>query len=510
MSQPSSQDSIKFSPTVFFKAFEHSTNHLVITDIDGQIIFANKAAETMTGYSFEEMKHNTPRLWGRMMPREFYDNLWDTIKNKQKPFDGEIKNRRKNGEEYEAIVHISPIFDDNNNLIGYIGSEEDITQLKKTEKELEVQLTNYKSEISKVQSILESIGDAVIVTDGSGNIMRVNSVAEQLLGIQENNVYKNKYTSIIQAKTLTDKPIPDAERLISKVIETQNKQVQEMKYILPDKSDLTVSTVGSPIMLHGKLMGVVQIIRDVTREKQIDRMKTEFISLASHQLRTPLSAIRWFAEMLLNGDVGELNAGQKEFTQNIYDSTERMIKLVNALLNISRIESGKIIIDPHPTDIIALAKAAIQELDQKLHEKKQNLIISFHKDLPKISLDEKLIYEVFMNLLTNAIKYSPEKGEITLFVSRKKDIILVQISDTGYGISEKDKERIFQKFFRGENILKFETDGTGLGLYLVKAIIESSGGKIWFESKENKGTTFWFELPIHGVAPNKGTFTLSK
>lgn len=152
----------------------------------------------------------------------------------------------------------------------------------------------------------------------------------------------------------------------------------------------------------------------------------------------------------------------------------------------------------------------LTELEQKIKDKRQQVAVSVHQDLPQVNVDPKLVRHVYMNLLTNAIKYTPEQGEISILISKKDNDILSQISDNGKGIPQVEQKKVFSKFFRASNIVALETEGTGLGLYLVKAIVESSGGKIWFKSQVNQGTSFWFTLPIAGIKPKKGEVKLSE
>lgn len=381
-------------------------------------------------------------------------------------------------------------------------------RLAEEKKQLEQETHELEIAKAKDEALLTNMGEGMVALDREGNVVKLNQLTKDLFSISDTAIGQKLHTIVTYYGQL-GKPVPPEQRPETVVL-TGGGKVSEVFEVHPTPtSKRLIQIVATPINQSAELVGAILIIRDVTREKEIDRMKTEFISLASHQLRTPLSAIRWFAEMLINGDAGELQVEQHEFAQNIYKSTERMIDLVNALLNISRIESGRIIVDPQPTDLRELIDGVVRDLQVKIEERRHQLTVSVHSALSKINLDPRLIRQVYMNLLSNAIKYTPKGGEIFVMVSRKDDMIISQIADNGYGIPKIAQNRVFEKFFRAENVAKVETDGTGLGLYLIKAIIESSQGKIWFASEEGKGTTFWFSLPASGMKAKAGEVTIN-
>lgn len=397
-------------------------------------------------------------------------------------------------------------------LKGLYGNLE--AKVRERTKELQATQTQLLENVKQDEALLASIGDGVIATDRSGHVLWINKPAEDMLQMAREEVLGKTYEAIWQLESDKGEPIKEEEQPIYQAYNS-GKPVRNSDYSYVRKDadgkvlvKFAVAVTVAPVTLNNQIIGIINVFRDITHERQVDRMKTEFISLASHQLRTPLSAIRWFSEMLVSGDAGKLVPEQEDFAKNIFDSANRMIELVNSLLNISRIESGRIIIDPKPTVLSELVEGIVNDLKAKTEEKQQTLIVSVHKDLPKVNLDPHLIGQVYMNFLTNAIKYTPKGGEISVFISRKGEELVSQITDTGYGIPKEQHARVFQKFFRAENIVKVETDGTGLGLYLVKAIIESSGGKVWFESAEGKGTTFWFTLPMSGMKAKEGEVTL--
>ena len=368
-----------------------------------------------------------------------------------------------------------------------------------------------KQKLAIDEAIISSVGDGLIITDKQAKILLMNPAASKMLRQDAKAVVGKDFIDTVPAADKNGMIISRDKRPILTVLSKGQSFTNHAAnfYVRSDKSKFPAAITTSPIILSGEIIGSIITFRDITHEKEVDRMKTEFISLASHQLRTPLSAIRWFLEMLINGDAGPVNEEQAKFLKNINDSTIRMIALVNDLLNISRIESGRIMIEPKSTHLGNLLEELLKEIKLKFQSKNQKIIVSYHPDLPKIHVDPNLIRAVYLNLLNNAIKYSPEGGEITIIISKKGDQIISQVSDNGFGIPKKEQHRVFEKFFRGSNIVKRVLDGTGLGLYLVKSIIESSNGKIWFQSEEGKGTTFWFSLPTKGILPKKGEVSIN-
>ena len=381
------------------------------------------------------------------------------------------------------------------------------TELARSYQVLQRQVHELAAGKAKDDAMLTSIGDGVIVTDQTGKILLINSVGAELLGVSSTEILNKSYMSFT-VYSEKNEPIPEAERPLTITLH-QSKKVTKGARIMDARGvKRELSLTSSPVLEAGKLIGGIEIIRDVTREHEVDRVKTDFISIASHQLRTPLSAIRWFSEMLSAGDAGKLKPEQQEFVDNITQSTRRMIELVGSLLSISRLESGRVAVNPHPTDIKELIEKVVSELKTEITDRHQQIVVEVDPGLPKMNIDPRLVGQVYMNLLTNAIKYTPNSGRVTVRVMATGDDMVSEIKDNGYGIPKEEQSKIFDRFFRATNVIKVETDGTGLGLYLIKTIVESAGGRVWFESAEGQGTTFWFTLPLKGMQAKGGDIEL--
>jgi signal transduction histidine kinase len=238
------------------------------------------------------------------------------------------------------------------------------------------------------------------------------------------------------------------------------------------------------------------IIRFVNQVIRLNKMKSEFVSVASHQLRTPLSAIKWETELLLSKFKKGLNKKQLKNIENIDMLSIRMIRLVNDLLDVARIDQKRLILKKEPVDLFKIVDEIVSETVPFASSRNIEIVLSCPKVNSKIIGDAARLKMVVENLLNNAIKYTTNRGKIEIKLVKKDNVLVFSVKDNGVGIPEEQQDRVFEKFFRSDNIVKYQTEGTGLGLYISKSIISQLGGTIWFQSVENLGSIFSFSLPI--------------
>lgn len=379
-----------------------------------------------------------------------------------------------------------------------------IDAIKKAQSERD-RVESLAHDLEKFKLAVEGASDHISITDIDGMVLYVNKAVEKITGYGREEVVGKK------AGSLWKLPMPqEYYQNMWDTIKTQKKSfIGELRNRKKDGTVYISSINIFPVLdKGGAVLFFVGIERDITREKQIDTEKTEFVSLASHQLRTPLTAINWYSEMLLDGDAGTMTERQKQYIEEIHTSGQRLIDLVTALLNISRVERGTLTVSPEPIDIIESCEAIIKELTPQINKKHITIMRQFETGMPIMKVDRSFIGIVFQNLITNAIEYTREGGFIVVAITRDGKNLLCSVADNGIGIPVDAQSRIFEKMYRADNAMDMKSDGNGLGLYLVRSIIERNNGNIWFISEQNKGTTFLFTLPLSGMLSKEGTKTL--
>jgi PAS domain S-box-containing protein len=351
-------------------------------------------------------------------------------------------------------------------------------------------------ELQKFKLAVEFASDHIIITDPQGTVIYANAAATKITGFSKKEIIGKKAGSKQLWGGLMDEKF--YQSLWSTIKDKKQTFAGEVTNHRKNGETYIAQTSIAPVLDdNGQVRYFVGIERDITKEKQIEKMKTEFVSYASHQLRTPLGSIRWNMEMLLGGDYGPLPAPAHEAIEQNYANTLRLIKLVNDLLNISRIEEGRVTDHPEPTNLVTVIKAVITDLTPEAQEK--GITISFTDSterLPQVIIDKERFHEVVENLVSNAVKYNQRGGTVGVGLASSDGTAVITVKDTGIGIPQVDQARIYDKFFRAENAAKTDTEGTGLGLFVTKAYVETWGGTITFNSKEGQGTTFTVTLPL--------------
>jgi signal transduction histidine kinase len=338
-----------------------------------------------------------------------------------------------------------------------------------------------------ILTTIQNLDEGILIFDENKNLYFLNKKAEDLLKVKGSEILgKNvaEFKNFPFFKPIFELLGLGLSNVIGQKIETNGK-VLEMTSI--------------DLIIGGEKRGDLIIFRDVTRESLIEKTKSEFVSLIAHQLRTPISSMRWMLKELIEEKKGKLNERQKEYLKDLYLNSERMVQFLNDLLSAIRIEEGRFLRKKELFSLEAIVELVIKLFQSRIEERKINLKYERPtQKLPLVKVDVEGIKTVIENLLDNAIRYTPEGGEVEISLTAPVTETEVQFSirDSGIGIPDEEKERIFTRFFRASNAIKKETEGSGLGLYISKNIIEAHGGKIWFESKEGKGTTFYFTLPI--------------
>ncbi len=342
----------------------------------------------------------------------------------------------------------------------------------------------------RFDAILSSTRDGIVVADESGMVTSINRAACEMLSVTCDEAL-SAGTSI--AALLASAGELPAGMTGAGMAESEH----EIEIREPERRILYVRhdpMLGS----RGEFLGTVATLRDVTEERDIMQMKNEFVSTVSHELRTPLTSIKGYIDLILDGDAGEVDDMQREFLGIVKENTDRLVQLINDMLDISRIESGRIHLHIQPLDIAESIRGATDTFRAVLPQKNHKFVLDVPEDVPLVAGDRDRVGQVLINMLSNAIKYSPQGGTVTVSARGEDHEVLVRISDQGIGIGEENLPKMFQQFYRVDSALTREIGGTGLGLSICKSIIELLGGRIWVESTLGEGSSFCFTLPLAG------------
>jgi PAS domain S-box-containing protein len=355
-------------------------------------------------------------------------------------------------------------------------------------------LRSQQTEAAKSQAILESVADGVMVSDAAGEIILFNAAAERILELRREEVLgrsASELTGVYGAgaarwnemlNTWSSNPTGYTGEYLAEQIEIGQK---------------VVSVHVSPAVHGDDFVGLVSVFRDITREVIADRVKSEFVATVSHELRTPMTSIKGYADLLLMGAAGEINADQRRFLEVVKGNADRLSFLVNDLLDISRIEQGGVDLDYRPIDLGSVVKDVVASVDGRRGNEGRSLQVTLDipPDLPTIEGDYDRITQVVLNVVGNAYQYTPDDGSVTIRATPEDTGVRLDVIDTGIGIEEEDKPRIFERFFRGEDPMVMKTSGTGLGMSITHHLVKMHNGEITFESELGKGTTFTIRLP---------------
>ncbi|HEY3368063.1 MAG TPA: response regulator [Symbiobacteriaceae bacterium] len=493
--------------TILREVYGNSLDGIVISDKDTMITDLNPAYEELTGYSRPELiGQRTNVIKSGLTPKEVFQDMWTQLLGRGK-WVGEIINRRKDGSLWHSYLSITRILDENGEVAAYVGIARDITRRKEMEQQLRQNLVEIEAAretadatANRLRAILESAGEAILMVDNRGVCVVANHQAGGVLGIPAERLSGR---SVHELRTSAGRVFRGGGGMewLAVADGSPSAEIHTAVYETREEAPRVFHEFSAPVQDQlGRVMGRIYVYRDITKETEVDRMKSEFIATVSHELRTPMTSIKGSLGLVLGGIAGPLPDEAKELLAIAQNNTDRLIRLINDILDISRIEAGKMEIRKQPLNIPDAVTRAVRELEGFANQREIAVRTDLPDILPRAMADSDRLQQVLVNLLSNAIKFSESKTEVEVTAGLEAGELRIRVLDHGPGIPKEHLDQIFEKFHRVDNASTRKTGGTGLGLAICKAIVEEHGGRIWAESEVGKGSTFTFTLPVD-VAP---------
>jgi PAS domain S-box-containing protein len=473
---------------------EYSYDAFALIDEKAKITYVSPSVKKILGYTPKEfMKFNVLSLVHSDEVEGMKKALAASVAKPARPIRIKVRAKHKDG-SWRWVEAINTNFLGNPAVNAIVVTFHDITESKNTEESLRRFNDQLSEEKASSEVLLGSIGEGMLATDKNRVIILINKVFEEMLGLKRIEAVGKKTFEIIGMEDEKGQPIPEGTRPLTRSLATGQRMADTFYLVRKDGTRFPASITTAPVVVNNQIIGAVQIFRDVTIEKEIDQRKTEFISVASHQLRTPLSILKWYISRILYLGNKIPTKALKRYLEEIYGANQRMIGLTNDLLNVSRMELGKLGNTPYQTNLNQTIKSTVDQYNHLIDQKNLKVDLNLGKPL-NFKLDPNLFRMLVQNLFSNAIKYSPSGSKIKMNLSLEGNEILLSVSDQGFGISAKDRRKLFEKFYRSDRARKADPDGSGLGLYIVSGIVKELEGRIWFDSVEGKGTTFYVIIP---------------
>jgi two-component system sensor histidine kinase VicK len=469
---------------------ESSEDAIIGKDLNGILTSWNRGAERIYGYSAKEVVGQSVLVIFPPGQKKELRNILSRLKKGEQIRHYETKRVRKDGHIIDVSVTISPTKDIAGRINGASVIARDITEHKRS-----------NNQRLSLAAIVDSSEEPILSQDLDGTITSWNKAAERVYGYTAEETIDQQFDMLFPGQNKDE-----ASRLIDKI--KASKKVADHKTYIRHKSGISVPVSLTLSPVHddtGKLIGASCIVRDITRQREQEQnielemaAKDEFISLVSHQLRTPATAAKQFMGILLEGHTGPISEEQRRFLQQAYDSTERQLVFIEELLKVAKADAGKMTLHKVTFNLTELIRSILLELDNKFSSRKQSVIFRSNPEEVKILADKNNLRMVLENIIENAGKYSPTGKTISVTVSQDAKMTTITVKDKGVGISEKDIPKIFDKFSRVDSPLSDKVGGSGLGLYWAHKIVKMHGGNIAVASVLKKGTTFTVQLPRRG------------
>ncbi len=363
--------------------------------------------------------------------------------------------------------------------------------------ELGQMLRHQQEQSSRNQSILASIADGVVMNSNEGKTIMVNPAAERILGLSVDELIGHDAQTLFSVFGAQGQK--EASAAMETLLAASTMELHKAFKMMLEIGRRVIHAHLSPVRTErGDFLGVVTVLRDITREVEADRTKSEFVSNVSHELRTPMTAIKGYADLLHAGAVGSINETQQKFVGIIRNNADRLTALINDLLDISRVETGRVRFEPRPLQIGEVVADVVNSMAVPAQSKDLTLSYEVAGGLPELMGDRDRLNQVLTNLVGNAIRYTPVGGSLEVRAYPVEGAVRVDVTDSGIGIAPEDLGRIFERFYRADDPLVQEAAGTGLGLSITKMFVEMHGGRVWVKSEPGKGSTFTFILPMVG------------